>query len=153
MDYEEHIRNLYCYEDELPCELTSELFEASFLDGVRLYPWKAVAKQLEAELAGMELMDAEGEAFGETIVRENERLKAELAEKTKSAEEYHPDAVSFAKQLQQAQAERDALAREVAAMEIFINQVLNNEFAEWGKTKAYLELLHATRKEIEQERQ
>ena len=49
MDYEEHIRNLYCYEDELPCELTSELFEASFLDGVRLYPWKAVAKQLEAE--------------------------------------------------------------------------------------------------------
>jgi len=109
--------------------------------------------ELEAELAGMELMDAEGEAFGETIVRENERLKAELAEKTKSAEEYHPDAVSFAKQLQQAQAERDALAREVAAMEIFINQVLNNEFAEWGKTKAYLELLHATRKEIEQERQ
>ncbi|GAF75654.1 unnamed protein product [marine sediment metagenome] len=40
---------MYCYEDELPCELTDMLFERSIVDGVRLYPWKAVAKQLEAE--------------------------------------------------------------------------------------------------------
>ena len=49
MDFEEHTRSLYCYEDELPCKLTMELYKASFVDGVRLYPWNAVAKQLKTE--------------------------------------------------------------------------------------------------------
>ena len=39
----------YCYEDELPCNITTELFEASIVDGVRLYPWKAVAAALKSE--------------------------------------------------------------------------------------------------------
>jgi len=39
----------YCYEDELPCDITSELFAASVVNGVRLYPWQAVAKALKAE--------------------------------------------------------------------------------------------------------
>ena len=51
------IANEYCYEDELPCELTAELFSKSVVDGVRLYPWRAVAKQLEADLAEARDMD------------------------------------------------------------------------------------------------
>ena len=39
----------YCYEDELPCELTAKLFGHSLVDGVRLYPWWAVAAQLKSE--------------------------------------------------------------------------------------------------------
>jgi len=84
------------------------------------------ALQLETELAGMELMEAEGESFGETIVRENEKLKAELA--TIHAWNITPEASALTlgeaimelqdklhgitKQLQQAQKERDALVND-----------------------------------------
>ena len=49
-DYIEYIeKNMYCHEDELPCELTAELYVNSVVDGVRLYPWKHVAMQLKYE--------------------------------------------------------------------------------------------------------
>ncbi len=35
--------------------------------------------ELEAEMAGMKLMEAEGDSFAETIVRQNEALEAENA--------------------------------------------------------------------------
>ena len=95
------------------------------------------ALQLEAELAGMELMDAEGESFGETIVRENEQLKAEIAAwETKAAlfvdqgEELQQAQAELkecremrgastlvpTKSLKELKAERDALARENAKL-------------------------------------
>lgn len=42
-------KRIYCYEDELPCHPTSELYAASIVDGVRLYPWPAVAAALKKE--------------------------------------------------------------------------------------------------------
>ena len=56
MNMEEHTRSLYCYEDELPCNITDELFSQSFVDGVRLYPWRAVAKELVSQSTS--LLDA-----------------------------------------------------------------------------------------------
>ena len=54
------------------------------VDEYRNWKFEAIAKlelqfqQAQVELAGMILMEAEGETFGETIVRENEQLKEEI---------------------------------------------------------------------------
>ena len=57
------------------CELS---YTEPFLVAQMLDAFADEAAQLETELAGMILMEAEGESFGETIVRENEQLKEEI---------------------------------------------------------------------------
>lgn len=52
-------KEFHCNEDELPCDITDELFAASYVDGVRLYPWPAVAKALKKELDAAKEVDDE----------------------------------------------------------------------------------------------
>ena len=88
----------YCYEDELPCELTSELFASSIVDGVRLYPWKAVAEALKAEnerLAGLQnrIFTWARQTFGAEQRQDGifAHLTREIKELGKSIPESDPD--------------------------------------------------------------
>ena len=48
-------------------------------------------QQAQAELAGMRLMEAEGESFAETICRENERLQEQLQRLRDAIDEALPE--------------------------------------------------------------
>jgi hypothetical protein len=58
--WEVEVKKGYIYEDELPCELTMELYMASILDGVRMYPIYAVVKQMMREVSVASQDEANG---------------------------------------------------------------------------------------------